>query len=292
MLVSELRRGGTRGSEYAYVLIGNELFHISEVSRLVRRGDDEYVYEVPSNVSPWIFIFSFSRSGYGSVTRCPSSDYVNTVDYTRCKSRGGIEDAVNDWLNGISFRIKSPMLRNLLNELFSEFAAMANEARDYWRSIGGSLSFMGHAVRLSEFFDNPRTYYFTELSIPSDDGRVRGIKTTMSLVYENWVTVKIAEALGTRRLIRRRWELSDSFINEPVTVWFEQGGETSFAILDTPYGDFTMWLEFQVNPAIHVFPNLKSIMANNKIVIPTKHGRRAVRPDVVIAGVSLMALMI
>ena len=97
------------------------------------------------------------------------------------------------------------------------------------------------------------------------------------------VAVKIAEALGTRRLIRRSWETSNVFVNGPVAVWFEQGGETSFAILDTPYGEFTMWLEFQIHPAIHVFPNPESVQGNNKIVIPIGHERRAVRPDIVIA---------
>lgn len=182
-----------------------------------------------------------------------------------------------------------------MNELFSEFVIMANEARSYWGGlIGGELRFMGHASRLSEFFNNPRIYYFTELSIPSDTGRIRGgIKTTMSLIYENWIAAKVAEALGTRSLIRRSWEANEPFINMPVTVWFEQGGETSFAILNTPHGDFTMWLEFQVNPAIHVFPNLKSIMADNKIVIPTKHGRRLLGLTLLLpGGVSLMALMI
>ncbi|WP_054856608.1 hypothetical protein [Vulcanisaeta sp. JCM 16159] len=101
MLIRELRRGGTRGSVHAYVLIGNELVHVSEVGRLVRRGDDEYVYEVPSNVSPWIYIFHFSRSGYGSVIRCPPGDYVDaTSSVGRCESKT-IEDAVNDWLSNV-----------------------------------------------------------------------------------------------------------------------------------------------------------------------------------------------
>ncbi|WP_243677890.1 hypothetical protein [Vulcanisaeta distributa] len=147
MLIRELRRGGgTRGSEYAYVLIGNELVHVSEVGKLVGRGDDEYVYEVPSNVSPWIYIFRFSRSGYGSVARCLSSSYVDMVDYTKCESKA-IEDAVNNWLSNVSFRIRNPELRDLLSELFGEFVTMANEARNYWRSVNGELSFMGHASR-------------------------------------------------------------------------------------------------------------------------------------------------
>ncbi|MGC8544156.1 MAG: hypothetical protein ACP5NQ_09450, partial [Vulcanisaeta sp.] len=237
-----------------------------------------------SNVSPWIYIFSFSRSGYGFVIKCPPGDYVNPMDYMRCGSRS-IEDTISDWLNGVNFRIRSPELRELLNELFSEFVAMANEVKKYWRSIGGELSFGGHAPRLVEFFNNPRVYYFTELSIPGDSGRIRGIKTTMSLIYENWVATKIAEALDTRGLIRRSWETGELFINKPVTVWFEQGGETSYAILDTPYGAFTMWLEFQVDPAIHVFPNPELIRESDKIIIPIghKHRRRAVRPDIVIA---------
>ncbi len=130
---------------------------------------------------------------------------------------------------------------------------MANETRNYWRSINGELSFLGHAERLREFFMSPRIYYFAELSIPSDAGRIRDVKTIMSLIYENWIAAKVAEALGTRGLIRRSWETIESFANRPVTVWFEQGGETSYAILDTLYGAFTMWFEFQVDPAIHVF---------------------------------------
>ena len=282
MLVRELWRGGTRGSEYAYILINNELIHVSEVGRLIRHDDDEYTYELPSSASPWIFIFSFSRNGYGDVIRCPPSGDINAMISSRQCERKLIEDAVNDWLSGVSFRVKSPELKNLMNELFSEFVVMANEARDYWQSLGGKLAFMGHASRLTEFFHNPRIYYFTELSMPSDASRIRGIKTTMPLIYENWVAVKIAEALNTSRLIRRSWEMNSLFINEPVSVWFEQGGGTSFTILDTPYGEFTMWLEFQIHPAIHVFPNPEPIEEGSMIVTPTGHGRRAVRPDIVV----------
>ncbi|WP_243677891.1 hypothetical protein [Vulcanisaeta distributa] len=135
---------------------------------------------------------------------------------------------------------------------------------------------------MHEFFTDPRIYYFTELSIPSDAGRVRGVKTTMSLIYENWVATKVAEALGTRRLIRRSWETIESFVNRPVTIWFEQGGETSFAILDTPHGEFTMWLEFQVNPAIHVFLDANIVRESGKLVFVRPSGRRAVRPDIIV----------
>ncbi|MGC9180798.1 MAG: hypothetical protein ACP5GZ_11450, partial [Vulcanisaeta sp.] len=157
MLVREWRRGGTRGSEYAYVLIGNELVQVSEVGKLIKHEDDEYIYELPSNVSPWIYIFSFSRSGYGFVIKCPPGDYVNPMDYMRCGSRS-IEDTISDWLNGVNFRIRNPELRELLNELFSEFVTMANEVKKYWRSIGGELSFGGHAPRLVEFFNNPKVH--------------------------------------------------------------------------------------------------------------------------------------
>lgn len=281
MLVRETRRGGTRGSEYAYVLIGDELVHVSKVGRLVRRDGVERVYELRSGTSPWVFIFSFRRSGYGGVAKCPPGDYVNAADYAKCMGKT-VKDAVGDWLGGVSFRIESPELRGLLRELLGEFAVMASEARRYWGSVGGGLRFIGHASRLTEFFSDPRIYYFAELSMPSDSSRARGIKTTMSLIYENWVAAKIAEALGARRLARRSWEEGGVFAKEPVTVWFEQGGGTSFAVLDTPRGEFTMWLEFQTHPAIHVFPNPESIMVGGNIVIPSGHERRAVRPDIVI----------
>ncbi|MFP3178211.1 MAG: hypothetical protein RXO22_09625 [Thermocladium sp.] len=279
MLIRERRRGGTHGSEYIYALIGNELIHISEIGKLIRQEDDEYIYELPSNAFTWLYIFSFSRSGYGSVIRCPPGNYVG-IDHTKCPIKN-VEEAL-DWLGDVNFKIKSPELRNLLNELISEYVTMASEAKDYWSSLGGKLRFMGHASRLSNFFNNPRIYYFTELSIPNDSGRIQGIRTTMSLVYENWVAVKISEALGARRLIRRSWEAKQPFTNELVTVWFEQGGGTSYAILDTPHGAFTIWLEFQVDPAIHVFPSPEYARESNQIRTLAGHGRKAVRPDIVI----------
>jgi len=96
MLVREKRRGGTRGSWYAYVLIGNELVHVSEVSKLIKHEDDEYIYELPSNVSPWIYIFSFSRSGYGFVTKAyPKETNKNISTNTKKDSALEIRTQLN-----------------------------------------------------------------------------------------------------------------------------------------------------------------------------------------------------
>ncbi|MEL9990109.1 MAG: hypothetical protein QXP98_02880 [Thermoproteus sp.] len=279
MIIAETRRGGTRGSSYVYVLIGNELVHVSEVGRLVRRDRDEYVYEVPGDVASYIYIFSFSRQGYFHIARCPPDNYERLSDIRRCVSI--TDDVINIWSQGIRFRVRSKALKQLIDELFSEFAAMANEIKTYWSSLGGSLSFLGRSVRLVEFFEDPRIYYFSELSIPSDIGRANGVKTLMSLVYENWIAIKVSEALGARGLIRRRWEESPSFINQPITVWFEQGGSMSYAILDTPHGPVTMWVEFQETPEIHVY-DIK-IVDGSKLIFVRSPGRRAVRPDIVVA---------
>ncbi|WP_069806851.1 hypothetical protein [Vulcanisaeta thermophila] len=280
MLICEVNRGGTRGSEYAYVLLGNELVHVSEVGRKVRCEYDSCVYEVLVNAD-YVYFFSFSRSGYGYVRRCLPGDYediTSVLDRTKCEG-GDIKDVLNTWLRGVRFRIRNPELNRLLNELYSVFVVMVNEVRSYWRSVGGEFGVMGHAARFSEFLSDPRIYYFTGMSIPNDNGRVRSVKALMSLVYENWVAVRIAEALGTRGLIRRGWETDTS---SPVTVWFEQGGDASFAILDTMYGPITMWVEFQWDPAIHVFLDAEIIKVNGRLRFIRRPGRRAVRPDVVL----------
>ncbi|MEZ0247977.1 MAG: hypothetical protein ABWJ97_01770 [Thermoproteus sp.] len=278
MIIRETNRGGTRGSSYVYLLVGNKLVHVSKFAKSVGRDDPDIYYYLPDDVANYIYVFDFSRSGYAFIRRCPPGDFKDPMDFTRCEGKG-IEEALNDWLAGVEFDIGNKV-RELV-ELFTEFVSMAEEVKNYWRSLGGWLRL--HAERLSEFFRDTRIYYFSQLSIPNDAGRIRGIKNTMSLVYENWIAAKIAEALGARSLVRRRWEIDQPFSNRPVDVWFEQGGTISYAILDTPYGPVTMWVEFQVDPAIHVFLDAKIEKVGDKLAYRRSPGRRPVRPDIVIA---------
>ncbi|WP_156769804.1 hypothetical protein [Caldivirga maquilingensis] len=278
MLIREINRGGTRGSEYAYVMLNNELVHVSEAGKRIRCDGDLCVYEVLANVN-YVYFFSFSRSGYSSVVRCLPGDYPDImIDNSICEVKD-VEEVLNTWLRGIKFRIRDPELNKLLNELNSDFAIMSSEVKSYWGSVGGVFKAVGHAARFNEFLKDPRIYYFTGMSIPNDNGRVRSIKVLMSIMYENWVAMKTAKVLGVRGLIRRSWEANTT---SSISMWFEQGSDNSFAILDTTYGPITMWIEFQWDPAIHVFLDAEIIKKNGKLKFIRKPGRKAVRPDIVL----------
>ena len=235
-------RKGTRGSKYFYVLEGDELVHISEyaIARLPGKWEDQVIYEVPlDKVSGKpIYHFSFTRSGNAFLRRSRIEDFKDGYP-----EKG--ESISFDEIRGFKFRVKSPKLSLLLKEFSETFALMRHELHEYAKWLNFDYSFMGHAKRIREALFDPELYYFRFMSLPKDDSRTGSIKATRRWLYQLWVLKLACECLETS-------EFSYHVHEGKPYWWIEQGSEYSTFIAETPWGNITAWIEFQVEKWAHL----------------------------------------
>jgi hypothetical protein len=262
--VEEERGRGTRGGPYVYVVEGNELVHISEYALKVSQDKyrNEIVYELPVEKAKGrtIYCFDFSRSGGEFLYKCRIEDFQDghpkTYEYFE-----PLDKKIHE-IRNLKYRVRDPTLIALISEFDQLFISMADEIREYGREKGFGYSFMGHLARLENAFKNPEVYYFTFMSLPDDESRIRSLRNTRKWIYQLWVLKLLFECLKVSTFSYHMYE------GKPY-LWIEQGSDLSTCIGDTPFGELTFWLEFQPSRGAHMM----SMFVGKRV---------AVRPDIVI----------
>jgi len=262
--VKEERKRGTRGGPYIYVVEGNELVHISEYSikTLPGKFEDEVVYEVPmENVSGKVlYCFDFSRSGGEFLRKCRIEDFEDSIP-KKYEYYELLEKQIHE-IRNLTFRIKDPTLTSLILEFNQLFIPMINEIKEHERKQNFECSFMGHQARLANAIENPELYYFTFMSLPQDESRIKSLMVTRKWIYQLWVLKLVCESLQVSKFLYHRYQ-------EKPYWWIEQGSEASTCVGETPFGDMTFWLEFQPSKGAHMMGMFVS-------------RRVPIRPDVII----------
>jgi len=258
-------RRGTRGGHYVYVVEGNELIHISEYAIRIFSGKyrDRVVYEVSVEKvrGEIVYCFSFSRSGSAFLGKCRIEDFQNGLP-RKYEFYEPLRDKFHE-LRGLRFRIKDPILKELVSEFYQVFVPMIKEIKDYGRRMGIEYSFMGYAKRAEEVLEDPDLYYFAFMSLPSDVSRRRSLKNTRKWIYELWMLKTVCECLQVSKFTYPLYK------GKPYW-WIEQGSDISTCIGETPLGDLTFWLEFQPSKRAHMV----GMLVRRRVTI---------RPDIVIA---------
>jgi len=235
---------GTRGGPYVYVVEGSELVYISEYSirKLPGKFEDEVVYEVPREklIGKPLYCFDFSRSGGRFIMKCKIEDFEDGLP-RKYELLTGVHEIRN-----LKFRIKDPALASLLSEFNELFIPMINEVKDYESMLNFKCWFMGHQARLEEAFRDPELHYFTFMSLPKDESRIRSLRVTRRWIYQIWILKLVCEALKVSKFIYHSYDGG-------VYWWIEQGSEFSTCIGETPhYGNVSFWIEFQSSKVAHM----------------------------------------
>lgn len=282
---------GTHGGLYVYVVERNILTHISEYSsKSTRSYHDEVIYEVPLQrvLGKNIYCFDFSKKGGAFIAKCKIEDFDEEGRLRSYEYFDILEERIDE-IQHLEFKIKSSTLVNLISDFNKYFIPMIQELKEYGREKGFEYWFMGHQERLKEVFTNYKLYYFTSMSLPSDEKRIMSLRVTRRWVYELWVLKLICQCLQVSRFTHHIYE------GKPFW-WIEQGSEFSTCIGETLYGEATFWLEFQPSKYAHMWGAYEGYREGLARVAPSgkvpraermhmmkafSDKRVAVRPDIV-----------
>lgn len=245
--VEEEVKRGTRGGPYIYVVDRNKLIHIGEyaIKTLPGKYKDRVIYKVPLDkvAQHVLYCFDFSRSGGEFLYKCKIQDfedgYPKTYEYFEL-----LEKRIHE-IRDLRFQIKDPTLVSLLTQFNQLFTPMIYEIKEYGRKQNFEYSFMGHQARLANAFRDPKLYYFTSMSLPSDRSRINSLKVTRRWIYQLWVLKLLCEALQVSKFAKHEYQ-------EKPHWCIEQGSDLSTCKGETPYGSMTFWLEFQPSKGAHM----------------------------------------
>jgi hypothetical protein len=243
--IEEEKGRGTRGGPYFYVAEGNTLVHISEYAIRTYEYEDKVVYEVLKSkvTGKVLYCFNFSRSGGDLLGKCRIEDFEDGRP-KKFEYYESLNKSIGE-IRNLRFQVRSPKLMYLLTQFEEVFIPMIYEVKEYEKALNFDISFMGHQARLEDAFKSPDVYYFTFMSLPKDESRIRSLKVTRRWIYQIWVLKLLCNALRVSKFKGHEYE------GKPYW-WIEQGSEFSTAIGETPYGYITFWLEFQLSKYAHM----------------------------------------
>lgn len=263
--------GGTRGTSYVYVedVLGmlTNVRYLSG-SRIIRReewGRDRTmeVYEVPLDIisNRLVMRIDFTNSGYAFVTLCRLRG--GSVECYLCPEKDVTREYVSRFrvLGGERTYVELYMrlVPNFVNDILS--VARRSGAKD--------ISFVGHAERIRETFDDPYSSLFTSMALNTAEGRVLSLQERLAHVFELWVLSKIVEAIDGETIRRDYWYIE-----------FTRNVPFAFIKSRTLGKEFTIFYQPTIRPHVDAM-TIEKIGEKVRMPIKRRGGRYHVIPDIV-----------
>ncbi len=275
--------GGTRGSEYYYIVMEDKLVHISRLVKgkeefVTRRGRRKvFVYEM--SISELcrdkkiveLIEFSFTNKGYGPYA------YKYLINCTeKIEKRGDIKSLNIDIKEVVKNYKIVPVRERVIYELLNYdkyVIPMINEIKNTSKKLGFELLITGYAVRLEDTLSDPEVGRFTALVLPTWQARQKLLENLVKMIHEIYVMTLIPHALNAKTIYHQGpngklyWEI-------------EYASRTSTAIIETPNGKrYTIWYQFSLKDWWDVvFPNWYAAMMGSGEKVP----RQFIRPDIMV----------
>jgi len=243
--------GGTRGTDYIFVIKDKEILHVSQIKgakcvfKENRKRKRLVVWEVPDKEienceALWV---SYSNSGNLGLylLKLPSANELSAVgelDYSKLTKYVIIDDTKKVISHIKSLNLRFRELKREHNMCVAYFKYVPKLVRDFWNSmkkLGISKVYMGGGGhRLEEVLQDPELGYITSMLLPTEQGRVLSLYKKLSGMFELWILSKVAEALGqSGKIINGKdWIFLESTRNNKV-LEFDING-TKYAIFYQP----------------------------------------------------------
>jgi len=279
------RQGGTRGTNYFYILDPHEkkLIYIGRLSRLFtrilegtsragRRRNYKYwalleVLEKELGSEITLFMFWYTNKGYGP----------NTTKYLVNCSRKTIEEERVDTISVsvYEFEVLGPEREWI--KLYEKYVpVMMNIVKNIVNKLGIEVLFAGRATRLENLLINPKLGLINALVQPSWQSRQKALEAYIRSAHELYVLFLVAVSLNAKTI----YHISSD--GKPYW-WIEYASDFSTAVVVTPTGRrHTFWFQFSPKKWWDVVRGGWIHAMFGKPVRRLPPSRQYVRPDIVI----------
>jgi hypothetical protein len=151
-------------------------------------------------------------------------------------------------------------------DLYTSYAGIfAEETKRIIAESGAEPSFMGHAARTQDLFENPNLVLLAAMANPTWQGRQRALEQALVTSHELWIAAQIVDAIGGKTIYPT--------YDEKPYWWIEWASDRPTCVVECPSGIFTFWYQFSFIPHI-------STVAHGIDGKPL--GRLHVRPDITV----------
>jgi len=203
--------GGTRGTDYIFVIKDKEILHISQIrgAKCIFRENKKrkrlVIWEVPDKEIEYCEVLwvGYSNSGHLGLylLKLPSANVLSTIrelDYSKL-TKYVVIDNTKKVLNHIKcYDLRFREFGREHNMCAEYFRYVPKLVKDFWNSVkklGISNVYMG-GHRLEDVLQDPELGYITSMLLPTEQGRVLSLYKKLSGMFELWILSKIAECLG------------------------------------------------------------------------------------------------
>jgi len=268
------RQGGTRGTNYLYMLDPHKkkLIHISRLIRGALEGTSRlYRYEIPLAIlgrfgtKITLFDFSYTNSGGGPYI----TKYVINSEGVVSEERADVTT-----LTDYEFEVLGP--ERTWIELYRKYVyRMVSVVKEITSKLGVDISFAGHAARLEDLYRDPGLGLINALVQPSWRSRQKALESYIRSAHELYVLSLIANSLNGRTIYH---VLSDG---KPYW-WIEYASDYSTAVIETLTKKYTLWFQFSLKEWWDVVREGWAYAMFGKPITHLPTSRQHVRPDIVI----------
>lgn len=258
--ISRLRGSGSHiSTEYVYVLDGGKLKPFPLYAK--RLGSDNlreyYMVDEDHLKDKPIIAFSFTKSGglFARQYRIQDFDIEGRPSLNK-----GVDVNVFDFCGKFYLDADESMH---LNEFSNMYVGAIRDIKNYISKMEVELQFTGRQERFREAYEHECPIG----CLAQYKGRVTCMKNVKRWIYQLWILKLVFEAINVNYFMKLT-----KFEDKP-SIRLGQGKPGPAAYVNTPYGNATIWFEFQ--PISQPIRGAQLIDANYKRKI-------SIRPDVVV----------
>jgi len=208
--------GGTKGTEYVYFIIGDELVHVSMIPGARKVSVEkwggrrkEITWSIPACKVAGLegLHVSFTRNsrrpyiGYFKLPQDLSN--ISVISERELYGKGLIVENVKDPIEDVVYKrkLKVRLFGPEYNKLKEYRNIVPKLIKDLKRDLASinisedSIFIVEHAIRLAETLIDPNYALFMSLIVPTPQGRIRSLHEKITKSYELWLLVKVLKAL-------------------------------------------------------------------------------------------------
>ena len=273
--------GGSAGTEYMYLILNNELVHVSQLphARIVKveergRRRKLVVWDVPDNVvsgHDGIYVSFSSRGRYPYITYFKLPKDLKDLPiisisslYVKRLFREDIRDPIKEIImrRGIQVRLfdreryQLSQYRRIVPKLVSD---IHDDLRDMEMSMEHIIMWE-RAVRIIELLEDPTYAEYLSLILPTPQGRIKSLHEKIVHAYELWLLLKVIKSFQELGASLKSKELRIGFTENIPAITLNYEGKVIHVLYQPTIMPHIMSAFMNLEKPYHVVPDIAIVV--------------------------------